>query len=130
MGLFNKIKNIFTNKQETVKNYDKGLEKTRKEFVSQLSNLSKKYKNIDDDYFEELEDILIMADIGVNTVVNFVDKLKERIKTEKITDSNILKDIIIDENGIMLSAGTLIHTPDFRLQEPFSQTHPYLLLNL
>lgn len=101
MGLFNKIKNIFTNKQETVKNYDKGLEKTRKEFVSQLSNLSKKYKNIDDDYFEELEDILIMADIGIDTVMKFVDLLKKRVSQEKITDSTVLKETIIDELFVM-----------------------------
>jgi fused signal recognition particle receptor len=101
MGLFNKIKKMFTGKKEEVKNYDKGLEKTRKEFVSQLSNLSRRYKNIDDDYFEELEDILIMADIGVDTVVKFVDLLKKRVSSEKITDANVLKEIIIDELFVM-----------------------------
>lgn len=101
MGLFNKIKNVFMNKTEEIEKYDKGLEKTRKEFISQLSNLSRKYKNIDDDYFEELEDILIMADIGINTVMKFVDKLKLRVKNEKIVDSNYLKDIIVDELFIM-----------------------------
>lgn len=102
MGLFNKIKNMFVGKkEEEVKNYDKGLEKTRREFVSQLSNLSKRYKNIDDDYFEELEDILIMADIGVDTVVKFVDLLKKRVSSEKITDANVLKEIIIDELFVM-----------------------------
>ena len=89
MGLFDKLKKAFTgNKQIEVEKYDKGLEKTRKEFVSQLSNLSRHYKNIDDDYFEELEDILIMADIGVDTVVHFVDLLKKRVRNEKITDAN------------------------------------------
>ena len=101
MGLFNKIKNMFTGKNEEVKNYDKGLEKTRKEFVSQLSNLSKRYKNIDDNYFEELEDILIMADIGVDTVVKFVDLLRKRVNSEKISDADTLKDIIIDELFVM-----------------------------
>ena len=101
MGLFSKIKNVFVNKKEEVEKYDKGLEKTRKEFISQLSNLSRKYKNIDDDYFEELEDILIMADIGINTVMKFVDKLKLRVKSEKIVDSSYLKDIIVDELFIM-----------------------------
>ena len=101
MGLFNKIKNMFTGKKEEVVNYDKGLEKTRREFVSQLSNLSKRYKNIDDNYFEELEDILIMADIGVDTVVKFVDLLRKRVSSEKITDSSTLKDIIIDELFVM-----------------------------
>lgn len=102
MGLFDKIKKAFTtNKTETVEKYDKGLEKTRKEFVSQLSNLSKKYKNIDENYFEELEDILIMADIGVDTVMKFVELLRKRVKTEKIEDASKLKDIIIDELFIM-----------------------------
>ena len=101
MGLFDKIKKAFTGKKEEVKNYDKGLEKTRREFVSQLSNLSKRYKNIDDDYFEELEDILIMADIGVDTVVKFVDLLRKRVSSEKITDASVLKEIIIDELFVM-----------------------------
>ena len=109
MGLFNKIKQVFSkNKTEDIKKYDKGLEKTRKEFISELSNLSKKYKNIDDNYFEELEDILIMADIGINTVMTFVDKLKNRVKTEKITDSEYLKEVIIDELFIMYVSDNVI----------------------
>lgn len=112
MGLFSKIKNAFSgkdkSKQEEIKNYDKGLEKSRREFVSQLSNLSKKYKNIDDNYFEELENILIMADIGVNTVMTFVDRLRDRVKKEKITDSNVLKEIIVDELFVMYVGNNII----------------------
>lgn len=109
MGLFDKLKKAFTgNKQIEVEKYDKGLEKTRKEFVSQLSNLSRHYKNIDDDYFEELEDILIMADIGVDTVVHFVDLLKKRVRNEKITDANELKNIIIDELFVMYVGNEII----------------------
>ena len=81
MGLFNKIKNAFSKDKEAVK-YDDGLSKTRREFATELSNLSRKYKNIDEDYFEELENILIMADIGVNTVMEFTKKIKERVKRE------------------------------------------------
>ena len=111
MGLFDKLKNVFKSdkkKQEEVKNYDEGLVKTRREFVSKLSNLSLKYKNISEDYFEELENILIMADIGVNTVMNFVDRLKDRVKKEKITDSNFLKEIIVDELFIMYVGNNII----------------------
>ena len=109
MGLFDKLKSVFSkDKTEEVKKYDKGLEKTRKEFVSQLSNLSRKYKNIDDDYFEELEDILIMADIGVDTVVKFVDLLKKRVKSENISDANYLKEIIIDELFVMYVGNNII----------------------
>lgn len=109
MGLFDKIKKVFNNKKDdSVEKYDKGLEKTRNEFTTQLSKLSRKYKNIDDDYFEELEDILIMADIGVDTVVKFVDLLKDRVKSEKITDSNVLKEIIIDELFVMYVGNDII----------------------
>ena len=113
MGLFSKIKDVFGNKnnheiKEEIKNYDKGLAKSRQEFVSQLANLSKKYKNIDDDYFEELENILIMADIGVNTVMTFVDRLKDRVRSEKITDSNVLKEIIVDELFVMYVGNNII----------------------
>ena len=57
MGLFDKIKKVFVSKEKEDKVYDEGLKKSRNEFVSQLSNLSKKYKNISEDYFEELEKI-------------------------------------------------------------------------
>ena len=109
MGLFSKIKNVFSNKEkEEVKNYDTGLKKSREEFVSKLANLSKKYKNISEDYFEELENILIMADIGVNTVMTFVDRLRDRVKSEKITDSNVLKEIIVDELFVMYVGNNII----------------------
>lgn len=105
MGLFNKFKNLFTTKtqkeQEEVKSYDKGLEKSRKEFVSKITLLNSKYKKVSPEYFEELEEILIMADIGVNTVMDFIDKLKKRVKHEHIEDSEDLKEIIVDEMFII-----------------------------
>ncbi len=108
MGLFNKIKEAFIKKSDEVVKYDEGLSKTRKEFTTEISNLSKKYKNIDEDYFEELENILIMADIGVNTVMKFVDKLKDRVKSEKIVDSDYLKEVIIDELFIMYVSDNIV----------------------
>ncbi len=123
MGLFDKIKNVFSKNTQEVEKYEVGLEKTRKEFISKLGNLSKKYKFLDDDYFEELENILIMADIGVNTVVNFVDKLKQRVNNEKISDVNYMKDIIIDELFIMYVGNNII---DSKIN--FSDTNPTVIL--
>lgn len=111
MGLFNKIKSVFSNsKDDDIVKYDKGLSKSRKEFTTELSNLSKKYKNIDEEYFEELENILIMADIGINTVMKFIDKLRKRVKEENISDSNILKEIIIDELLIMYVDNSILNS--------------------
>ena len=103
MGLFDKLKNIITRKEvevkkdETVKKYDEGLEKSRNEFVSKLSMLGIKYTKINDEYFDELENILIMADIGVNTVMDFMDRLGKRVKSENITDTKYLNEVIVDE---------------------------------
>jgi len=105
LGLFDKIKNTFSKKnteeKKEVEIYEKGLEKTRNEFSSKLNVLSKKHKQIDEEYFEELESILIGADIGVNTVIKFIDKLKLRVKEENIIDVNDLKEIIVDEMFII-----------------------------
>ena len=120
MGLFSKIKNIFS-KQEEIKEklnedeidnsevseeleeiketekYVEGLSKSRDNFVSKLSLLGIKYTKISDDFYDELEEILITADIGVNTVMDFVDRLKKRVKSENITDFEYLKEVIVDE---------------------------------
>ncbi len=102
MGLFNKFKNIFNKKdKEDLELYETGLEKTRKDLVNKISRLSGKYKKVSNDYFDELEEILIMADIGVNTVMNFIDKLKYRVKHENISDTEDLKEVIIDEMFII-----------------------------
>ena len=97
MGLFDKIKNVFKKEEKSINTYEKGLSKTRKSFVNKLANLSKEYGEINDNYFEELEELLINADIGVNTVMDFMDKLQERVSKEKITNPEELTEIIVDE---------------------------------
>jgi len=85
--------------------YDKGLEKTRKEFVSKLSTLGIKYTKVSEDYYEELEELLINADVGVNTVMDFMDRLRDRVKKEKITDTEFLNEVIVDELFIIYVEG-------------------------
>ena len=120
MGLFDKIKNMFKDNKPSenenqlhkleeksneldkknvkdVRIYEKGLVKSRENFVSKLVSLTKKYNKINDEYFEELEEILINADVGVDTVINFIDRLKTRVKKEKIEDPEYLKEVIVDE---------------------------------
>lgn len=98
MGLFDKFKDVFKKEEKKdIELYDKGLEKTRNEFISNLSFLGHKYTKVNEEYFEELESILIKADIGVSTTYNFLDRLRKRVKDEKIEDANYLKEVIIDE---------------------------------
>ena len=108
MGLFDKFKKVFAKKEENkedVEIYEKGLEKTRKEFVNELNVLGHKYTKVSDEYFDELESILIMADIGVNTVMDFLDRLKTRVKKEHITDTKYLQEVIVDELFIIYVSG-------------------------
>ena len=103
MGLFDKLKKTFkkenNNKPEEkeVKLYDQGLSKTREGFVSKLVNLTNKHHKITEEFFMELEEILVMADLGVNTVMKFMDKLRDRVKNEHIESTEDLKEIIVDE---------------------------------
>ncbi len=102
MGLFDKFKNLFSKEEKAeVEVYEKGLEKTREEFVNKISILNSKYKKVSEEYFEGLEEIFIMADIGVNTVMEFIDKLKKRVKSENIENSEDLMNIIVDEMFII-----------------------------
>lgn len=101
MGLFTKLKDIilFKESQKTKESqiFMKGLEKTRSSFGSQLNLLSTKYHKVTEEYFEELENILIMADIGINTVTSFMARLRKRVKNEHIVNPSNLKEIIVDE---------------------------------
>ena len=102
MGLFDKFKNIFKKEEEKeLKKYDEGLEKTRENILTSLLKLNKNHTKIDEDYFDNLEEILIMADIGVNTVMNIIERLKKRVKKENIQSPEDLKDIIVDEMFII-----------------------------
>ena len=114
MGLFDKIKSVFkkevVKEDSSVKLYDKGLEKTRVEFTSKLGKLSKKYREVTEEYFEELEEVLVMADIGVSTVMNFMDRLRKRVNKEHITDTEMLKEVIVDELFIIYVEDEMLTT--------------------
>ena len=97
MGIFDKMKNVFSKKNESITKYESGLTKTRENFVNKLSLLGIKYTKIDEAFFEELEEILIMADLGVKTTMTFMDKLRSRVKEENIEDFEYLKEVIVDE---------------------------------
>jgi len=105
VGLFDRFKRKFNIKGNNLDNdliiYDKGLEKTRINFTLKLNKLTSKYKQINSDYFEELEEILIGADIGVGTVISFIERLEKRVQKEKIVSPYDLNEIIVDEMFII-----------------------------
>ena len=73
-----------------------GLNKTRKGITDQIDNLLNNYGEIDDDLFEELEEILIMADVGMNTTMKIIDALREELVVRKIKDASLVKDVLHD----------------------------------
>ncbi len=73
-----------------------GLEKTRKNIGSKIDNLINNYGEIDDELFEELEEILIMADISYESVMKLIDSLKEELVRRKIKDVSLVKSVLRD----------------------------------
>ena len=133
MGLFNKLKSFFNKQEEKIEEnvkvtetekeeaeettkYVEGLSKSRDNFVNKLSFLGIKYTKISDEFYDELEEILITADIGVNTVMDFVDRLKKRVKEEKIEDFEYLKEVIVDEL-FMIYVGNDILSSKLNIEE-------------
>lgn len=100
MSFFKKLKEKFTStseNEESSQKYQSGLEKTRKSFSSKLNDLMARYRKIDEDFFEELEEVLISADVGVNTVMELVEELEMEVKRQNIKESNQLKEVISEK---------------------------------
>ena len=91
-----------------------GLTKTRDNIMSGVDNVLKSFTKIDEDLFEELEEALIMADIGVETSVYIIDKLRDKVKAEKITDTQDVKKAIIDVISELLTKNEV----EFELPSP------------
>lgn len=83
MGFFDKLKN--------------GLGKTRNNFNEKINNVFSGFRKVDEELLEELEEILIMSDIGVDTSVEIISALRDRIKKEKITDEEGVKTALKEE---------------------------------
>src|SRR5699024_344520 len=114
MSFFNKLKNKFM-KQETDEDeelqgeetaeeidvapetYKKGMEKTRSSWTERFNDLIARYRQVDEDFFEELEEALIMADVGVNTVMDFVDVLRFEVQRRNIKNTNEMQEVISEK---------------------------------
>src|SRR6056297_1516176 len=73
-----------------------GLDKTKHEITDKIDNLINNYGEIDDDLFEELEEILIMADVGMKTTMDIIDELREALVERKIKESSKVKEVLKD----------------------------------
>ena len=92
MGLFEKLK--------------AGLKKTKDSMMSKIERLLHSFTKIDDELFEELEETLILCDIGVNTSVKICEELRDRVKQQGITDPSLIKDMLKEVITDMLGEDT------------------------
>ena len=83
MGFFDKLKN--------------GLNKTKTSFDEKINNVFKNFRKVDEDFLDELEEVLIMSDIGMNTSIKIISNLRERMKKEKIQDEEDVKQALREE---------------------------------
>ena len=126
MGLFSFLRDKFSKKkkenavkQET-QTYVKGLEKSRKNFASKLDNLSKRYKEVNEEYFEELEQILIEADVGVSLTLRIIDEALNESKAQKIKDPKQINELVVDKMflGYATKGGNIVNEITFRDDGP------------
>ncbi len=82
-----------------------GLDKTRKSILGGVDSVLGSFTKIDEDLFEELEEVLIMADIGVETTMGIIENLRKRVKSEKVTEPQMIKGLLIDEITQILREG-------------------------
>jgi fused signal recognition particle receptor len=100
MNFFKKIRE----KTQSVTNkFIEGLTKTRTAFVDKVSALLSRTKKIDEDFYEELEEILISADVGVSTVMDLIDELRAAVKKERIEEATALQPILMDRLTALLT---------------------------
>jgi len=99
-GLFSRIKS--------------GLSKTRDSIMSGVSQVFAAFGIVDEEMFSELEEALIMADMGVDTSLAILDKLRERVKAERVTEPDSVRTMLIEE----ISAALMTNTAPFELTTP------------
>ncbi len=97
MGLISFLKEKFSKKQtEDIDTYSEGMSKSRQNFSTKLNSLSKKYKKVNQEYFEELEEILIESDVGVKLTLKIIEDVLLESKEKHITDADEINEILID----------------------------------
>ncbi|MBO1510441.1 signal recognition particle-docking protein FtsY [Metabacillus bambusae] len=98
MSFFKKLKDKITKQTDSVtEKFKEGLTKTRDSFAGKMNDLVAKYRKVDEEFFEELEELLISADVGVTTVMDLIDELKMEVKRQNIQDTKEVQAVISEK---------------------------------
>lgn len=111
MGFFKQIKEKFVGKStKQNERYVAGLDKSNTTFSDRINELAARFREINDEYFEELENILIMADVGVSMVMKIVDEIKAEVRLQNITNPKEINEIIVDKMFVIYANDSIIST--------------------
>ena len=117
------FKNIFSKeKKETL---DKGLEKTKESFFGKLSKAVAGKSKVDDDVLDNLEEVLVASDVGVNTTLKIIDRIEERVARDKYLGTEELNIILREEIAGLLSETNIGNETEFTIPE---NKKPYVLM--
>lgn len=97
MSFFKKLTEKFTKDKEEQETYKEGMKKTRQSFTDKINDLVARYRQVDEDFFEELEEVLILSDVGVMTVMDLIEELKFEVKRRNIKDPKEVIDVISEK---------------------------------
>jgi fused signal recognition particle receptor len=97
-------------KEKKINKYVSGLSKSGNNFSQKIIELQNRHNEIDDNFFEELEEILIMSDISVNLVFTIIDEIKKEVKTENVVDRNLINEIIADKMFVIYANQSIVDT--------------------
>ena len=111
MGFFTQIKEKLVGKStKQNEKYVVGLDKSSETFSDRINELAARFREINDEYFEELENILIMADVGVSMVMKIVSEIKAEVRIKNITDPREINDIIVDKMFVIYANESVMST--------------------
>jgi len=117
------FKRLFSSeKKETL---DKGLEKSKSSFFSKLTKAVAGKSKVDDEVLDDLEDVLITSDVGVNTTLKIIDKIEERVAQDKYTSTNELNAILREEIMALLSETSSGEATEFEVPQ---NKKPYVMM--
>ena len=106
MNFFKKLKDKVTKQTDNVtEKFKEGLTKTRDSFSGRVNELVSRYRKVDEDFFEELEEILIQADVGFETVMTLIDELKMEVKRKNIQDPSEVQGAISEKLVAIYESG-------------------------
>ena len=112
MSLFKKI---FTKEKKEI--LDKGLEKSKTSFFDKLSKAVAGKSKVDDDVLDNLEEILVSSDVGVNTTLKIIERIEERVSKDKYLGTDELNQILRDEIAGLLSETNAGDETEFAIPE-------------